>query len=346
MIVDTGSNDNTVSIAQDYSCRILHHPWNADFSTPRNLGLDQAQSDWILYIDADERLSTSKGQLGNLLPKSGAAAVRVKFFPRSNSTPYAEYRIFRNDPRIRFIGKMHESMRPGISQVCQEDQVKVVDGYDIFLTHLGYEGDQSAKNSRNIPLLEQAILDVSDRVYLRYHLGVSLEANGDGKEAVSQLIKGIELAEKSHRTTQVRIEGSMCAHFLARNFMTAGDTTSAMEVIERGLQLYANNLTLYWIKARCLLIMERQKEAIDILNSRLDYDSDTFFDPAISYDKKLFGEDKYGLLGSAWFKLGDYAKAARCYDLAAQTADNPLEFNVKSALSQSRLKTSDVDMQP
>lgn len=206
VIVDTGSEDNTVAIAEKFGCQVLHHTWDADFSTPRNLGLDHAQNDWILYIDADERLSTTKDCLGDLLPNTGAAALRVKFYPRVNSTPYAESRIFRNDPRIRFTGKMHESMRSGISQVCREEGISVVDGFNIVLTHLGYEGDQSAKNSRNIPLLEQAILDVSDRVYLRFHLGVTLDAIGDQHQATSQLIKGIELAEHSNASPQGRTE--------------------------------------------------------------------------------------------------------------------------------------------
>lgn len=127
--------------------------------------------------------------------------------------------------------------------------------------------------------------------------------------------------------------------------MASNDTGAAYRTIERGLQLYPSNLALHWAKARCLLAMKREKEAIEIVTAKFNHDANTFFDPEIAYDKKLFGEDKYGLLGSAWFKLGEYTKAAEYFDQAAQIAENPREFTLKSALSRARFKASEINIQ-
>ena len=55
-IVDTGSNDRTVAIAEGYGARVEHFTWCDDFSAARNASLAMAQGDWILVLDADEIL--------------------------------------------------------------------------------------------------------------------------------------------------------------------------------------------------------------------------------------------------------------------------------------------------
>ena len=54
VVVDTGSSDDSVAVAQEHGAVVLHRPWDGDFSAARNLGLDHISADWILYIDADE----------------------------------------------------------------------------------------------------------------------------------------------------------------------------------------------------------------------------------------------------------------------------------------------------
>ncbi len=56
IIVDTGSTDNTISIAKRFGAKVFHFPWNDSFSDARNHALRYATGDWILQIDADEEL--------------------------------------------------------------------------------------------------------------------------------------------------------------------------------------------------------------------------------------------------------------------------------------------------
>lgn len=56
VVVDTGSTDRTVQIAESYGARIFHSPWRDDFSFHRNESMEHATGDWILRIDADEEL--------------------------------------------------------------------------------------------------------------------------------------------------------------------------------------------------------------------------------------------------------------------------------------------------
>lgn len=56
LVIDSGSTDNTVLLAEKQGARVCHRPWDGDFSAQRNFGLEQTSADWILYLDADERM--------------------------------------------------------------------------------------------------------------------------------------------------------------------------------------------------------------------------------------------------------------------------------------------------
>ena len=57
IVVDTGSTDNTISIATTFGARVYPFCWMDDFSAARNYGLRQAHGHWILILDADEFLA-------------------------------------------------------------------------------------------------------------------------------------------------------------------------------------------------------------------------------------------------------------------------------------------------
>src|ERR1700689_1316256 len=56
IVVDTGSTDATSSIAESFGARVFDFPWCDDFAAARNESLRRATGDWILWMDADDRL--------------------------------------------------------------------------------------------------------------------------------------------------------------------------------------------------------------------------------------------------------------------------------------------------
>ena len=60
LVVDCGSTDQTVKIAQDLGARVLHNPWQG-YGQQKNFAQKQAQFDWILNIDADEEVPPEPG---------------------------------------------------------------------------------------------------------------------------------------------------------------------------------------------------------------------------------------------------------------------------------------------
>ena len=57
LIVDSGSTDRTVELAEKNGARVVFRAWDNDFAAQRNFALSQTEADWVLYLDADEHLN-------------------------------------------------------------------------------------------------------------------------------------------------------------------------------------------------------------------------------------------------------------------------------------------------
>ncbi|MCI5073614.1 MAG: tetratricopeptide repeat protein [Oricola sp.] len=335
VIVDTGSTDATCEIAQSHGARLMHHAWTGDFSEARNRGLDAVSGDWVLYIDADERLVPLPGSsLQDIASASGHAAFRMKFRPRVGYSPYSELRLFRADPRIRFEMRIHERILPSVIRVCESDGLSIGET-EAELQHLGYEGDQSHKHERNLPLLARAVEDDPDRVYYWWHLGETLAAIGNTDQAEAKLREGVETARRTE-THHALIEAVLAVHALARVYQQTGKADKALSVLDEGLAIRPGDPALRLLKARSLIDLGRHAEALPLLADLPLDDPETFHDPDAAYDLRIFGEWANDLIGLAQFRLGRFAEARDAYLAAAERSSDPDQHRVKAALAAAR----------
>ncbi len=56
VVVDGGSRDETVAIARTYTDKVIQHPWTG-YADQKNFAVSQASHDWVLSLDADERVT-------------------------------------------------------------------------------------------------------------------------------------------------------------------------------------------------------------------------------------------------------------------------------------------------
>lgn len=68
IVIDDNSTDKTVSIVEKLGAKVFIHPLENNFSQSRNFGLSQVKGEWVLFVDADERVSESLTyEIGNVL---------------------------------------------------------------------------------------------------------------------------------------------------------------------------------------------------------------------------------------------------------------------------------------
>ena len=136
VVVDTGSEDATVTVAEGYGARIFHHPWRDSFSLARNQSLSYARGQWILIMDADEELEQASGPRLKTTLESMPDEVGVIFFKLYNHLPSnqgswaLQPRIFRNVKGFCYRGSVHnEAVLPG--KPFKSELTVIHYGYDL-----------------------------------------------------------------------------------------------------------------------------------------------------------------------------------------------------------------------
>jgi tetratricopeptide (TPR) repeat protein len=164
IVVDTGSTDDTVAIAQEFGAKVSYFEWCDDFAAARNASIERATGDWILSLDADEVLVVENPQFRQILAETlnvaDPAPLVLAFYIKrqevsvsGENTPLYTLRLFRNLPEIRFTEKFHERLLYQ-SNEFSDGQLAYLDC--VRLDHHGYTDELvMVKNlQRNIPILE------------------------------------------------------------------------------------------------------------------------------------------------------------------------------------------------
>jgi len=325
VIVDTGSTDGSKELAIQGGARLKEIAWTGDFSAARNQALDLARGEWILYIDADETArSGSFPEIRAQLANSKLIGYHVQLHPRPGYTPYRILRLFRNDPKIRFRGIIHENPWPAILERYSQSDV----GFSqLTLDHLGYEGDQSRKHARNLPLLHQALRQDPTRVFSWCHLAnIYLTL---GKELFAERAWGSALAIVRSRTQPAQDDYLPYAALIQRIVEKGGD---ADDLILEAIERFASNPQIWWLKGRALLKQGKFENAAQAFERVLAFGKKGDFDPYVAYDARIFNVVSYDSLATCYFRLGEYGRGRHYYELAAACDSSRLEYRVKAAL--------------
>lgn len=170
IVLDTGSSDDTVAIAQAHGARVGHFTWVDDFSAARNAALALSSADWNLVLDGDEWLTQGHEALRSLKQQAPEALGLVEV-----ASPFDEQGQSASSwmPRVlpagaRYAGRVHEQpVWPGPRQQLA-----------VQLAHDGYLPAQRArKGDRNQHLLTLALQEHPDDAYLHYQLGKDHEVH-------------------------------------------------------------------------------------------------------------------------------------------------------------------------
>jgi glycosyltransferase involved in cell wall biosynthesis len=114
IIIDANSSDKTREIAQKYTPNIYIYP-PPGFADHRNFGLEKSHGQWILYLDADERVTPGlKREVLNLVNSntdSNGFFVKRDNFYLGKKWPSQDkiQRLFRKEKFIKWLGELHET---------------------------------------------------------------------------------------------------------------------------------------------------------------------------------------------------------------------------------------------
>jgi glycosyltransferase involved in cell wall biosynthesis len=193
VVVDTGSKDNSVSIARNFAEKVIEIDWTDDFSSARNVSLDHAAGPWVFRADADDRLPPSQIEKIKALKRVALdRAFSFKVIQPSKVGPHAEVtevRMFPLDDNVRFQKPIHEEIGTALAQ----------NGYPIFtvnveIVHTGYASDASARKKaiRNLRILLRHLKTYGDDALYVSQIGDAFSVLGASRNAVQYYRKAFE----------------------------------------------------------------------------------------------------------------------------------------------------------
>jgi glycosyltransferase involved in cell wall biosynthesis len=200
VVLDTGSQDNTVGLARACGAEVHEVSWPSSFATARNQALTLADADWNLVLDADEWIESGGEALRTSIAQCyalGVVPIHSKFYAGGAQLVNVDW-ITRLLPRgVRYVGEVHE----------QPDTDLPRHRLPLVICHDGYLPEaMKAKKGRNRTLLLAMLRDAGGQDgYLLFQLGKDFEAYGEFAEAVQAYQRSvlISLITDTFRTSLV-----------------------------------------------------------------------------------------------------------------------------------------------
>lgn len=199
IVMDTGSTDRTVEIAQEFGAEVPSFPWCDNFSTARNAALKYITGDWVLVLDADEVLNPKIiPQIRQIMTDENALVINfLRHEIGALQSPYSLVsRLFRHHPRLHFTRPYHAIIDDCAAKILKEEpHWKVVAIPTIGILHYGYQPEaiQSLdKYERARKAMEGFWREHPDDPYVCSKLGALYLQIGQAEKGLKLLKQGLK----------------------------------------------------------------------------------------------------------------------------------------------------------
>jgi tetratricopeptide (TPR) repeat protein len=318
VVVDTGSTDRTVAIAESFGAKVYHHPWEHHFSRHRNQSMDYATGDWLFIIDADEEpMPCDGGPLRSHLDLDesiDSAMIQVECASPVGVVKSNSVRFIRNHQGIRYQGRVHNYL-VGLKKTMF---------IPIRLYHHGYNqgADMDRKKfERTTSLLKLDINDDPKNPRPYHFLAASYLSTKQFKEAADYAEEAMVRFEKNQMVLHNYL---WCLYMASASHFHLGDTEKASSYAGKGIAVFQDHLDSHYMLA---LIAARQNEF-----SAFQRHADQYLEikERIETKPETFGEMVHNTLGSAWV-----LDVNRGFFLLDECREKEADATLKKALERS-----------
>ncbi len=340
IVVDTGSSDRTVEIAESYGAKMFFQEWEGDFSKHRNYSLEQASGDWIFIIDADERIYQEDIPLiRRVLNQDKFRVVSINVYNVSGDkeetvTFLPSIRFFKRELNLRYEGIVHNLLKVPSGETPLRAGIR--------LKHYGYglsPEKMAAKIERSRALLEKQLAENPDNFHAHFNYAQLLRGVGlKGHPEFAGLIahsasRAMELANPEGRDT--RHIHLMALHQLAWvNFVT-GEYNVGEDFCRRAISIKANYLDAILLLGHACMKQGKLEQAKDSYSEYLEMQA--AYDESLETDNIMLlnpdsAESAYYGLGVIAEQEHDSATAMEMFEKSLKTVNGFLDTNYRLGL--------------
>ncbi len=272
IVVDTGSKDQTREVAKSLGAKVFDFPWCDDFAAARNEFIRHATGDYILWLDADDRIDEQNVKKIELLKNEFSLGRDKAYYliiinqsPVDGETYFRQLRIFPNVSGALFEGKVHEQ----IYYSLKRKGVKFED-LDIEIRHIGYSNSETMikKAQRNLSIIENELKLRPDDIVLHYHAARTLALMGRQKEAIDHM--KIITADKKlrHNEKKFYLESAL---LMGKFHIELGLYRDAISLFDELSKEFKNNALIHFCLGQAHFLSKNYTQAIEEFNRSLLY---------------------------------------------------------------------------
>lgn len=253
IIVDTGSTDNTLSIAKEYTNDVYSFKWIDDFSAARNESIKYATTDYILVMDADEYLEDDSNLQDDISTEKDWYFLKIhNILSQGRKITHIAVRLFANNKGLFFQNRLHEHLN-----ILVEDKVFTNEFGNSALQHTGYTDDMMEdrdKKKRNLPLMLREVQE-NPNAYNLFNMGRTYKWVEEYEKAIHYFQSAYPLSKNLTIMPDLLMNLSNCLVSLKREH-------EALKIINDAAILFPNETDLRHTQALLFLELGYFRDAI------------------------------------------------------------------------------------
>ncbi len=218
VVVDTGSTDGTREVALRGGARVVEHAWTDDFSAARNCALKEATGDWVLWLDAGERLEPASAAPLRAFVESEADPDKAYHLwvetpveePQDGFQRAARLRLIPGRPDLRYAGRVCERLHESMAALNMTVELQP---WRLLRTAREHNPELKRRRAeRNAKLLKLAMEDEGRQPRLLNALGDLQITLGNRGRALECFTHAVGLAEPNSTDLIEALYGLLSAH--------------------------------------------------------------------------------------------------------------------------------------
>ena len=271
IVVDTGSSDRTVELAEKMGAAVYHFEWINDFAAAKNYTIEKAKGNWVAFLDADEYLTPDGAKAMMVALKQVHSEPQLRDTLFAINCPWVQLndqgnvfgvddqiRLFRNMPSIRYVGKIHETLSLELESVVRVDSFSIM--------HTGYSRTaytETDKAERNIELLRIELAEKPGNLDLMVYLADSLRAkaredgpvDGAASDEEAEALYAEVAASNGHLDLMLKKKAHM--YTVDKSILSGKSTEECERVCRRALAAIPGDLDLEYYYA---MVLNKKRE--------------------------------------------------------------------------------------
>lgn len=282
ILIDTGSKDKTIEIAKELGAKIYNEDFYYDFSDIRNKGIEKATGDWILFLDCDEKIQNKYDIYKVLEEVKDEVCISMRVCSYLDSVKRNEnniIRLFKKDERIKFEGRIHESIEKSVIENFGIDKIKYT---DLEIQHYGSDKnivDVKEKLRRNLKVFSLMGDEEKDCKYY-FDIGNEYGRMFDFELALENYDKAFEIYDSNKLFKASLILNK------AKAMHKLGLFDMEIEFLDKSIKEYEDFKDLYFLKCLCEVQLGNFKIANESLEKYMELEKNIKY-PSSEFERVI-----------------------------------------------------------